>query len=633
MIFTAEDSEGIDAKPNDAIIVGVQIAHRDILRVIINNGSSTDILSARVYDELRLDRKDLDPFHVPLKGFRGAEVRSLGTVKLPVRFGTTPCRRTIQLDFVVVDIYNWPYNTLLGRPFLNKAWVVTSTHALKVKFSMGFRIGELKGSQEMTRCANLSIFKDKSGADTLSIFVLNQETQEENPEIFELDPRDKADREKEEPTEFVILDEKKPDRTFKIGARLAESVKTEIANLPKEYKGIFTWSHEDIPGISTSVISHYLAIDDKSKPVVQKRRSFSSERSIDKREEISKLLVARSIREVNYPEWVANVVLMKKKNNQWRICVDFTDLNKTCPKDSFSLPRIDQLVDAIAGHKLLNFMDAYSGYNQIKMHKPNKDKTASTTDQGLYCYTVMPFGLKNARATYQWLVNRMFASQIGRNMEVYVDDILTKSITVDKHVDDLRETFNMLTKYGMKLNPSKCVFGVPSGKFLGYQRCVEPEEAEGILKDIHSGSCGNHTGGVSLTHKALRQGFYWPTLFTDAKSSATRCEACQKVTNNIHQPPEHLQSITSPWPFAMWGIDLIGPMPATAGRAKHAIVVVDYFTKWVEAEPLVHKTETTTTNFVKKNILYRFGILNTIITDRQRNTIRQQKVQGVVQKI
>ncbi|KAK0582346.1 hypothetical protein LWI29_024479 [Acer saccharum] len=119
--FTAEDSDGIDAKPNDAIVVGVRIAHRDVLRVMIDNGSSADILSARVYDELRLDRKDLEPFHVPLKGFGGAEVRSLGTVKMPVRFGTAPCRRTILLDFVVVDIHNWPYNALLGRPFLNKA--------------------------------------------------------------------------------------------------------------------------------------------------------------------------------------------------------------------------------------------------------------------------------------------------------------------------------------------------------------------------------------------------------------------------------------------------------------------------------------------------------------------------------
>ncbi|KAK0578336.1 hypothetical protein LWI29_008770 [Acer saccharum] len=124
-------------------------------------------------------------------------------------------------------------------------------------------------------------------------------------------------------------------------------------------------------------------------------------------------------------------------------------------------------------------------------------------------------------------------------------------------------------------------YSVLNGKLYkrGYsralQRCVGPEEAEGILKSIHSGNYGNHAGGASLAHKTLRQGFYWPTLFADSKRVAARCEACQKIANNIRQPPELLQSITSPWPFAMWGIDLIGPMPTATGGAKHAIVAVD----------------------------------------------------------
>ncbi|KAK1586417.1 hypothetical protein Q3G72_002350 [Acer saccharum] len=147
------------------------------------------------------------------------------------------------------------------------------------------------------------------------------------------------------------------------------------------------------------------------------------------------------------------------------------------------------------------------------------------------------------------------------------------------------------------------------------QRCVGPEEAEWILKGIHSGNCGNYAGGVSLAHKTLRQGFYWPTLFADAKKIAARCEACQRIANNIRQPLELLQSITSPWPFAMWGIDLIGPMPTAPKGAKHVVMAVDYFTKWVEAESLVHITKENTTSFVKKNILYRFRIPNTIITD------------------
>jgi hypothetical protein len=131
---------------------------------------------------------------------------------------------------------------------------------------------------------------------------------------------------------------------------------------------------------------------------------------------------------VYYPEWIANVVLVKKANRKWRVCVDYSDLNKACSKDSFPLPRIDQLVDSTAGHEMLSFLDAYSGYNQIAMHLPDRQKTTFVTDKGLYCYRVMPFGLKNAGATYQRLVNQMFSKQIGRTMEVYVDDMLVKTL-------------------------------------------------------------------------------------------------------------------------------------------------------------------------------------------------------------
>ena len=117
-------------------------------------------------------------------------------------------------------------------------------------------------------------------------------------------------------------------------------------------------------------------------------------------EKVNKLLAADFIREVYYPDWLANIILVKKMNGKWRICIDFTDLNKTCPKDSFLLPRIDQLVDSTAGHKLLTFMDAFSRYNQIKMSEEYHEKTAFITSQGLYYYKVMPFRLKNAGATY-----------------------------------------------------------------------------------------------------------------------------------------------------------------------------------------------------------------------------------------
>ena len=171
---------------------------------------------------------------------------------------------------------------------------------------------------------------------------------------------------------------------------------------------------------------------------------------------------------MQYLERFANVVLVKKANGKWRVCVDFIDLNKACSKDSFPLPRIDQLMDSTAVHKLLTFMDAFSRYNQIRMAEEDQEKTSFITSQGLYYYKVMPFGLKNAGATYQRLVNKMFSKQIGRNMEVYVDDMLVKSKEDLAHLDDLKEMFTTLKQYQMRLNPSKCVFGVASGKFLGF---------------------------------------------------------------------------------------------------------------------------------------------------------------------
>ena len=119
------------------------------------------------------------------------------------------------------------------------------------------------------------------------------------------------------------------------------------------------------------------------------------------------------------------------------MCINFTDLNRACPKDSYPLPRIDTLVDSTARHELLSFMDAFSSYNQIKMNEEDQERTSFVTSQGLFCYKVMSFGLKNAGATYQRLMNKMFAHQIGRNAQVYVDDMLVKSLCENNHLDDL----------------------------------------------------------------------------------------------------------------------------------------------------------------------------------------------------
>ena len=155
-----------------------------------------------------------------------------------------------------------------------------------------------------------------------------------------------------------------------------------------------------MPRIDPLLVVHRLNVSPSFPPIYQKKRVFALNQDQAIAEEVHKLLEADFIRKVYYPDWLANVVMVKKANRKWRICVDFTNLNKACPKDSYPLQRVDVLVDSTTQRQLLSFMDAFSDYNQIRMDKVDQEKTSFITSQGLFCYIVMPFGLKNASATY-----------------------------------------------------------------------------------------------------------------------------------------------------------------------------------------------------------------------------------------
>jgi hypothetical protein len=172
------------------------------------------------------------------------------------------------------------------------------------------------------------------------------------------------------------------------------------------------------------------------------------------------------IREVTYPKWLANTVMVKKANGKWRICIDFIDLNKACPKNEFPLPRIDSLIDASATSDLISLLDCSSGCHQIWM-KEDEPKTSFITPSGTYCYLWMPEGLKNAGGSFNMMTSKVLHNQIGKNVFTYVDDIIVKSTKQENHIADLQETFANFRKAGLKLNPEKYVFGVKKGKFLG----------------------------------------------------------------------------------------------------------------------------------------------------------------------
>ena len=169
----------------------------------------------------------------------------------------------------------------------------------------------------------------------------------------------------------VRLEEEDPTRVVKVGINLETTTKEALIAFLRKNQDVFAWSHKDMVGIDPSISCHHLNIDSNFSPVQQKRRLLDKERSRALKEEVEKLRENGFIREAHYPSWVANPVLVPKPNGKWRTCVDFTDLNKACPKDCFPLPRIDQLVDATAGHEVLSFMDVYFGYNQITMYPPD----------------------------------------------------------------------------------------------------------------------------------------------------------------------------------------------------------------------------------------------------------------------
>jgi hypothetical protein len=231
---------------------------------------------------------------------------------------------------------------------------------------------------------------------------------------------------------------------------------------------IFAWRPSNMPGIPREVAEHSLDILPHSRAVQQRLHRFDEERHWAIRVELRKLLEAGFIKEVFHPMWLANPVLVKKKNGKWRMCVDYTSLNKACPKVPFPLPQIDQIIDSTAGCELLCFLDAYSEYHQIKMKESDQLATSFITPFGMYCYVTMPFGLRNAGATYQRCMQHVFGDHIGRIVEAYIDDIVAKTRKADDLVNGLHVAFDCLRANGVKLNPEKCVFGVSRGMLLGY---------------------------------------------------------------------------------------------------------------------------------------------------------------------
>ena len=287
-------------------------------------------------------------------------------------------------------------------------------------------------------------------------------------------------------TELIDFGVPDQPREIRIGSSLSHDERSRLIDLLRSYLDVFAWSYEDMPGLDPTIVQHHLPILPHARPVKQKLRRLHPRWSLQVKEEIQKQLSVGFLLVVEYPEWLDNVVPVPKKDGKVRVCVDFRDLNKASPKDDFPLPHIDMLVDSTAGHPMLSFMDGFSGYNQILMAPEDMEKTSFITEWGTYCYRVMPFGLKNAGATYQRAATTLFHDMMHRDVEVYVDDMIVKSQGGADHLAALQRFFERIRQFRLRLNPKKCSFGVTSGKLLGHivsERGIEvdPEKTKAIL--------------------------------------------------------------------------------------------------------------------------------------------------------
>nr|GEY23346.1 reverse transcriptase domain-containing protein [Tanacetum cinerariifolium] len=395
------------------------------------------------------------PATTSLTGFSGETIWPLGQLRLLVIIGDSTHSTRAWMDFMIVKSLS-PYNGIIGRLGLRAIQAVLSTVHGMLKFPVEGGIVTIRSTMLIpTECASVIT----------------------SPTV--------PSEERTCPANFkVALHPDFPDQEVAIRGTLSDKGRTELCSILKKNLEIFAWKPSDMTG--------------------------ALERAKVIQAEVQKLVEVGIMREVYYHDWLSNPLMVKKHDGSWRMCVDFTDLNKACPQDCYPLPEIDWKVESLCGYPFKCFLDAYKGYHQIQLAEPDEEKTAIHTGQGVYCYTKIPFGLKNASATYQRLMDKAFEGQIGRNIEVYVDDLMVKSYIEAEMIRDIEETFRTLRKVNMKLNPKKCSFGLAEGVFLGPRTSVKGQ----ILADFLIKMPGEDSQAVPA---AVTQEEPW-TLFTDGSS-------------------------------------------------------------------------------------------------------------------
>jgi hypothetical protein len=462
LTFDARDVDLRSAPHVDAMVINCSVAGWDLHKVLVDNDSQPDIIFMHAFDRMGINHSLLKPSDNPLYGFDGKGTFPVGKIELPLSFGVAPNARSEQVTFDIVDMV-YPYNTIMGRGSINKFEAAIHGLYLCMKIPGPQGVITVYGNQQNAR----NIKRDfVPGQRNVHCLMTKREVSEATrPAANE---KVKAQLQSNDGTKTVPLDPATPKQTVVISEDLTLQDEEKLISCLSRNKDVFAWSALDLVRVSRTVIEHTLGIDPSVRPKKQRLRKMSDEKTEAAKAEVHCLLEANFIEPITYPTWLANVVMVQKKSDKWRMCIDFTSLNKACPKDKFPLPRIDKIVDSAAGCEVMSLLDCFSGYHQIYMKEEDKASTNFITPFGTYCFIRMPEGLKNARSSFSRLTKTVLESQVGRNIFTYVDDIVVANKNKEDHLADLAETFTNMRGARLRLNPEKCVFGVCQGKILGY---------------------------------------------------------------------------------------------------------------------------------------------------------------------
>ncbi len=257
-------------------------------------------------------------------------------------------------------------------------------------------------------------------------------------------------------------------KIVKLSKALPQRIKAKYISLLSSFADVFAWDYSDLKTYDTNIIQHTIPIKPNQKPFSQKLRRLNPKLLPSVEKEINRLYKSGIIVPIRFSDWISNLVPVRKKTGEIRLCIDFRNLNKVSLKDNYPLPKMDHILQRVVGASRMSLLNGYSGYNQVYVHEDDRDKTAFTTPWGTFHYAKMPFGLKNAGATFQREIDLAFANEKDVFLVVYLDDLTVFSKSDEEHMYHLKTVFQKCRKYGLSLNPKKSLFAMEEGKLLGH---------------------------------------------------------------------------------------------------------------------------------------------------------------------